>query len=334
MPRYFTREELDLLRVLREGFLAHEREPGSGAPPYWGSAHELELYERTFAQRIAWKWDAVLAELALRGRMPAGARVLDWGCGSGIAALRWLGARPGGAGVERLYLWDHSYTARAYAAERVRAEFPSVEVVTELPEEAPDVLLVSHVLGELATEGREPLLELAAGSGAIVWVEPGSRASSRALGETRERLRATHDLVAPCPHQGPCGALVARDAWCHFFARPAAEAYTEGRWAEFARELGIDLRSLPYSFVALVRRGAVAPKSPAVRLLGRPRLTRGRAQLTVCRAEGVGDVDFLQRTDKHLFKELEDVAGEPWLFDATIEDGRITHIERPPSTHT
>lgn len=328
MTRYFSREELDLLRVLREGFLTHEERVGEGAPPYWGSAHELALYDGTFAQRIGWKWDAVLVELAARARLPAGASVLDWGCGSGIAARRFLAARGGAA---RVFLWDHSYTARAYAAERVQAEFPLVEVVTELPEEAPDVLLVSHVLGELAPEGREPLLALAARSAAVLWVEPGSRVSSRALGEMRERLRATHDLVAPCPHQGPCGALVARDAWCHLFARPAPEAYTEGRWAEFARELGIDLRSLPYSYLVLARRGAVVPESPAVRLLGRPRLTRGRAELTVCRAEGVEHVDFLQRTDKRLFKELEDVAGETWLFDATIADGRITRLERPPS---
>lgn len=326
MPRYFSREELDLLRVLREGFLVYEEQPGSGAPPYWGSAHELALYDQTFGQRIAWKWDAVLAELRARGRLPAGASVLDWGCGSGIAARRYLAARPG---VERLFLWDHSYTARAFAAERVQAEFPGVEVVTELPEEAPDVFLASHVLGEVAPEGREPLLELAARSGACLWVEPGSRASSRALGEARERLLATHDVLAPCPHGSACGALAARDAWCHFFARPAPEAYTEGRWAEFARELGIDLRSLPYSFLVLVRRVAgPSPTGPAVRLLGRPRLTRGRAELTICRAEGVEAVDFLQRTDKPLFKALEDVAGDPWIFDATIEHGRITRLER------
>jgi SAM-dependent methyltransferase len=325
MTRYFAREELDLLRVLREGFLSLEEGSGQGAPAYWGSHDELALYDQTFAQRIGWKWDAVLQELAARARRPTGRSVLDWGCGSGIATRRFLAACPE---VERLFLWDHSYVARAFAAERVQAEFPGLQVEVELPEEPVDVLLVSHVLGELAEEGREPLLALAERAGASLWVEPGSRASSRALGAVRERLRATHDVLAPCPHQAPCGALARSDAWCHFFARPAPEAFTEGKWAEFARELGIDLRSLPYSFLALSRRGALAvPPSPTVRLLGRPRLTRGRAELEICRAEGVAAVDFLQRTDKRLFKELEDAAGRPWIFDATVEDGRITALD-------
>ncbi|HEX6883183.1 MAG TPA: small ribosomal subunit Rsm22 family protein [Planctomycetota bacterium] len=324
MPRHFARHELDLLRVLREGFLEHEQRPGGGAPPYWGSEDELALYDETFGARIGWKWDAVLDELAARARLPAGRTVLDWGCGSGIAARRYLARTPG---VERVVLWDHSHAARAFAAERVQAEFPAVAVETELTGAAPDVLLVSHVLGELALEGREPLLEAARSAGAVLWVEPGSRASSRALGAMREALRATHAVLAPCPHQERCGALTG-DAWCHFFARPAPEAFTTGPWGELSRELGIDLRSLPYSFLVLARRAAELPASPSVRLLGRPRLTRGRAQLTICRAEGVEEVDFLQRTDKRLFKELEDVAGTPWIFAATIEDGRITRLER------
>lgn len=327
MPRHFSRAELDLLRVLREGFLESEERPGTGLPPYWGAEDELALYDETFARRIAWKWDAVLGELGARARLPAGRSLLDWGCGSGAATRRYLAACPG---VERVVLWDHSHLARAFAAERVRAEFPGVAVETELGPEPPDVLLASHVLGELAEEGREPLLAAAAGAGAVIWVEPGSRASARALGAVRARLLATHDVLAPCPHQGACGAL-SGDAWCHFFARPAPEAFTTGPWGELARELGIDLRSLPYSFLALARRGTRAvPPAPSTRLLGRPRLTRGRAQLTVCRAEGVAGVDFLQRTDKRVFKRLEDVAGEPWIFDATLEDGRITALTPPP----
>jgi SAM-dependent methyltransferase len=322
MLRHFTRAELDLLAVLREGFLSFEEHPGRGVPPYWGSRDELALYDETFGQRIAWKWDAVLGELRSRGRLPAGTRVLDWGCGSGIAGRRFLAARGGGA---RLFLWDHSSLARDYAAERARAELPGVEVASELPTEAPDVLLVSHVLGELAPEELEVLLALAARAGAVVWVEPGSRASSRALGAAREALRATHAVLAPCPHQAACGALQG-EAWCHFFARPAPEAFTAGKWAEVARELGLDLRSLPYSFLALAR--GAPPANPSTRLLGRPRLTRGRAEFSVCRAEGVAEVDFLQRTDKPLFKALEDVAGSPWIFDATITDGRITRLER------
>jgi len=162
-----------------------------------------------------------------------------------------------------------------------------------------------------------------------VWVEPGSRRTSRALGEVRSRLARVLDVLAPCTHQAECGALARSDAWCHFFARPPQDVYTEGNWAELGRELGIDLRSLPYSFLALARRGGVTvERGPAARMLARPRLTRGRAECELCDASGVHAVDYLQRSDKQLFKKLEDVAGEPWLFDATLEGKRVTSIVR------
>ena len=326
MPRYFSARELDLLRVLREMFLSSEERPSVAQEPYWLSLDELGLYDETFAQRIGWKWDAVLSELRRRQRLPTGASVLDWGCGSGIAARRFLAAQPG---VERVILWDHSETALEFAAERVGAEFPGVTVERGLPAGPFDVLLVSHVLDELAGEALESLFSLASSAGSVLWVEPGSRRISRRLGELRDRLVASHDVLAPCTHSARCGALASGDAWCHFFARPAPEVYTEGKWAEFGRELGIDLRSLPYSFIALARPGQLSLREgPNARLLGRPRLTRGRAELELCRAEGVVSVDFLQRTDKRLFKALDDVPGEPWLFAATIEGQRATVLAR------
>src|ERR671925_1342359 len=75
---------------LRDTFLAGER----GGATYWTSRSDLENYDFTFAQRIAWKWDAVLRELKLRGWSPPSETLLDWGCGSGIAGRRvieWFG---------------------------------------------------------------------------------------------------------------------------------------------------------------------------------------------------------------------------------------------------
>jgi SAM-dependent methyltransferase len=254
--------------------------------------------------------------------------VLDWGCGTGIAARRFLAAR---SGVERVFLWDHSEAAVEFAGERLREEHARVEIHAGLPAEPVDVLLVSHVLDELDAAQLEALLTLAERSAAVLWVEPGSKRTSRRLGELRARLLASHDVLAPCTHQAECGALAREDVWCHFFARPPQEVYTVGKWAEFGRELGIDLRALPYSFLALARRGAVALGGPGARLLARPVLTRGRAQFELCDSCGVRHVDFLQRSDKRLFKAMEDVAGEPWLFDATLEGRRVTALTRRDS---
>ena len=47
------------LERLRAGFLAGDGAAGA----YWQSAADVAAYDLTFAQRIAWKWEAVLAEL-------------------------------------------------------------------------------------------------------------------------------------------------------------------------------------------------------------------------------------------------------------------------------
>ena len=113
--------------------------------------------------------------------------------------------------------------------------------------------------------------------------------------------------------------------WCHLFARPPAEVHTTGEWSEVHRELRIDLRSLPYSFLAL-RRAAVEPPSGA-RLLGRPRFQKGRVLLDLCDAAGVETAPMLQRSDKALFKALKDTAGELVLMER--EDGGTIRRANP-----
>jgi hypothetical protein len=63
MTRYFSDRELERLRELRSTFLSFEVKPASehgGGEAYWEAEEELALYDRTFARRIAWKWDAVV----------------------------------------------------------------------------------------------------------------------------------------------------------------------------------------------------------------------------------------------------------------------------------
>lgn len=333
MASHFVREDLACLHALRDELLSIEgRSPGTPAPRYWLSTRDFELYDEFFAARIGWKWDAVLDELAMRGRSRPAAQILDWGCGTGIASRRWL-ARHGGA--ERLVLWDRDADARAFARERVVAEHPDLDVVEAArpPEDTDgeiDLLLVSHVLDELEEGEVDGVLALARRARAVVWVEPGSRVTSRRLSGLRDELVPDLDVLAPCTHRAACGMLAeGKDRhWCHFFARPAPEAFTDGRWVEFGRELGVDLRSVPYSFLALARAGEFEVEEAGARLLGRPRVQRGRALLDVCDADGVHDVAMLQRLDKPLFKQLEKTAGETWVLDLEREGERVTRIAR------
>jgi ribosomal protein RSM22 (predicted rRNA methylase) len=319
------------LRELRAGFL--ERGASASAEQladYWRSTRDLELYDATFAQRIAWRWRAVQDELAARG-FPAQARVvLDWGCGTGIAARSWL-ERFGAAGLEELHLVDRSAAAARFAAERARPLAGTARLSADLPERC-DLLLVSHVLEETGERERAALLDLCGRARAIVWLEPGTHASARALLEVRERLRADFELVAPCPQRGACGLLAAgheRD-WCHHFAAPPALCFRDAFWAEAARELKIDLRALPYSFLACVREGARETPADLARVLGRPRMQKGRARLDLCRASGVETRDYLERIDKARFQELGESPARARLYRVEEQDGRIRALQPWP----
>lgn len=339
--------EGDWLRLerLRAGYLAGDAAgAGSAGGPDWRDRTDLELYEQSFAQRIAWKWDAVLAELHRRGFEPPAGAVLDYGCGTGIAARR-FGASF--AGARELELCDRSPLALEYARERCAAELPAWRVrarsAAPTAADSPAVLLVSHVLGELPEHARAELARLAQRASCVVWVEPGARSVARALGALRESLRATHEFVAPCPHQEACGALApGREAdWCHHFARPPRAVFQTRAWTLFAQRLGIDLRSLPYAYLACVRRDALGGRSaarelwPAAsadlpelgRVLGRPRLLKGRAELQACTRAGLVELRLLQRVAPALHKRLGDAAGERFLWRWRASAGRIEAVE-------
>lgn len=325
MGTYFSQKDLQTLRELRATLLGMEQRPdGEAAQRYWASRRALELYDQVFAARIGWKWTAVLDEVEQRGGLPAPRTVLDWGTGTGVAARTVLRRMAGAGQPDRVLLLDRDEAAREFAAASLRDEFPGVAVETaaEVPDGAFDLVLASHVLDELTDTDVQPLVSACAAAEHVLWVEPGSKVTSRRLGGLRPTLLETHDVVAPCPHRGACGVLAEghdRD-WCHLFARPPAEVHTTGEWSEIQRELRIDLRSLPYSFLALRRAPVEHPA--AGRLLGRPRFQKGRVLLDLCDAEGVETRPMLQRSDKALFKALKDCAGEVVLME---QDGdRLT----------
>lgn len=333
----FDDSDWSRLDELRELFL----DTGAGLRgDYWRAPRDLEIYDATLGERIRWKWNAVLDELDALGFAAPRGLVVDYGCGSGVATRAWLAQHTSSA--ERVLLLDRSPLARAHARASLAAQHPglAVEEASEWPAglEA-DVLLASHVLPELHGEGLESLLEAMGAARCVAWVEPGERATARKLSAQRERLRATHRALAPCPHDAACGALAPgreRD-WCHFQGAPPPEVHTNASWRAFGQSLGIDLRALPYAYLVLARRGEPARELPAglARLLGRPRIEKGRALLQLCREGGLADLQYLQRLDKALFRELMDAAGRRWLLELAAEGTRIQALRRaetrPPS---
>jgi SAM-dependent methyltransferase len=289
------------LERLRAAFL----EGRAGATDYWRSDSDLASYDATYAQRIGWKWDYVLSELARRGWSPPGGTVLDWGCGTGIAHRAYLDHFGTGAAVE-LALWDRSARAMEFAAKRARAKFPQLNSSTGL-RDAPTVLLISHVLTELDDEKIAALTDLAARATCVIWVEPGTHECSRRLIAVREQLRSNFNVIAPCTHQSSCGMLAPDNAahWCHHFADPPAAVFTDPDWGRFAHETGIDLRSLPVSFVVLDRRPAPVLPVGAARVIGRARVYKAHALVLGCTADGVRDVRVSKRALPEPFRQMK-----------------------------
>ncbi len=324
---HWTAPDLALLRRLRERFLAGS--PGAG--DYWKTSDELALYDTTFAERIGWKWDAVLRELAARAWQPRSRHLFDWGCGSGVASRRLLAAWPGR--FETLTLHDRSPLALRFASERARAAAPGVALRTGLPATLPPdtLVVVSHVLNELAAAELHRLLPLLRQAREIIWVEAGTHADSRRLiAEVREPLLGEFTAVAPCTHAARCGMLAPANAphWCHHFATAPAEIFQDGRWAEFGRELGIDLRALPYAFLVLARPADATPGPEEFsRMIGRPREYKGYSKILSCQAAGVGEL-MLQKRDAPALRRTLGETPEAPVFRWTLSDGKIVAGER------
>lgn len=282
------------------------RPPEEPAARYWRSFEDIALYDQVFAARISWKWSAALDEIERRGGMPSPRTVLDWGVGTGAATrtvLRRLAKPP-----EKVTLFDRDKGVLEFALRSLREEFEGTEFegVTSAPNFDVDLALASHVLDELDAHGESILKGAFRRAESVLWVEPGSKRTSRRLTAARDTLTDSFEVVAPCTHRETCGMLTEdhdRD-WCHHFAKPPAEVHTTGEWSEIGRELKIDLRSLPYSFLAL-RRAPVEHEAGLMRRLGRVRLQRGRALVDVCDAGGVREQLILQRSNKALLKEFK-----------------------------
>ena len=321
-PSPWSRVDWRALSGLRARFL----DESAGISDYWSQESDLDSYDLTFGQRIAWKWMHVLDELALIGWEPPPIRVLDWGCGSGVAG-RVFSERFAGTTFSTLSVWDRSSLAIRFAERRASERFPGLLVEAGIPPSEPFTLLLSHVLTELDEVQTEELVALSRRAEAVVCVEPGTYGASRRLIHFREALRGDFQVVAPCCHQAACPMLEKNNAphWCHHFAWPPAEVFTDSDWAKFATFMGIDLRSLPVSFLVLDRRDNIQRLGGMTRLIGRARLYKPHALILGCEAQGLTEPRVSKRLHPELFKKLRKNETPPWVR-WVHEDGQMKEI--------
>lgn len=321
------------LRELRVGFLKNISEN------YWHDQHDLELYDRTYAARIGWKWNAVLEDLTNIGWSSHAHQILDWGCGTAIAArtvATW-------SGISQVALMDQSELALHFAHAKLRESRCTTINHFSWQQDKPTLLLISHVMSELDEKELQELICFATHADEIIWVEPGSYELSRKLGSVRQEIvQAGYHLIAPCTHEYACPMFQVKQArdWCHFFAKPPTYIFQSSFWHEASQELGIDLRSLPYSYLAFSKnnrlRSKAADEEPGVfgaqasgvlcentqaveipkkphqaielssleRLIGHPRMLKGHGKLFCCSANGLCERVLQKRDNPTLFKAL------------------------------
>ncbi|MDQ3232972.1 MAG: small ribosomal subunit Rsm22 family protein [Pseudobdellovibrionaceae bacterium] len=299
----------NLIHKMRQGFL----DTDGHLPDYWHDERWLSAYDQTLAERIRWKWQAVLEALA--ERLPQVAeitRVVDWGCGTGIATRSLLGLPL----IQHAHvsLFDRSAGAMRFAAQQIKKECPghTVELMKkfQMPTE-PFVLLVSHVLSELDDRSLQDLQTLSAAAALVLWVEPGRTLESRRLSHMRDRLVESHHILGPCRHSQSCGVLQAgrENDWCHFFAPVPREVHHSAFWCEFSQRMKVDLRSLPVSWLAAVRpahyTGSVAPADEAL-ILSRPRAFKGYCRWVACTNQGICSGDFQKKHAGDIFQALSE----------------------------
>lgn len=200
--------------------------------------------------------------------------------------------RAGFFGLKTLRVHDRSALAVRYACEVSGAE--------PWRGEPPGVLVLSHVLNEMDPREVRGVIEQAE---AVLWVEPGTHADSRALIGERERWRGRFHVVAPCTHAERCGLLRQGQErhWCHFFAEPPKGIMADSGWVRFAKRAGIDLRSLPYSYLVLDRRPVCLPAG--ARVIGRPRAYKGYVKAMLCERDGVREETVSRRQER--FKTIQ-----------------------------
>jgi ribosomal protein RSM22 (predicted rRNA methylase) len=253
--------------------------------PEQALAYAAQLLPATYAQLAA-----AFAWTAARAGQWRPATMLDVGAGPGTAiwaaAEQWPDLRGAVALEPELAFVDLGRSLAMSATSRVVREASwqvgaDLETVA-LEDEAFDLVVLGHVLGEIAESSRAKAVAKAwaACAGVLLIVEPGTPHGFSSVRAARDQLLAlgAHTL-SPCPHDRPCPLV---DDWCHF-----AQRLQRPDVQRRARQASLPYEDAKSSHAAMARFPTTAP--PWARVLRHPRHGKGRIDLELCTREGLVD---------------------------------------------
>jgi ribosomal protein RSM22 (predicted rRNA methylase) len=244
------------------------------------------------------------------------------------AGLLDLGAGPGATSWAALAVWPT--IERVIAVERERT---AVELGRRLAEgrdwtwrlgdaatgrlDPVDVVAAGYLLGELEPEAQARLVDRAwaATRGALILVEPGSRAGFGRILAARDRLiTAGARIVAPCPGETDCPVAASRTTWCHFLARLDRSPLHRA-----TKRAARSWEDEPFSYVVAARPSLVADPRPRV-VLGRPRHRPGVVELRVC-VDGRIETVVRSRRDGPVYRDARDLGWGDAMVSAVLDPG-------------
>jgi ribosomal protein RSM22 (predicted rRNA methylase) len=290
------KKKLALLKSTRQNFL---KDTPSVTQNYWQTQETLEAYDEVFARRISWKWQAVVTELQeLQLQLPTG-NVLDFGCGTGVASEVLSDLFP-----RHFLVHDRSDMAMNFTLTKLRHRNVAASKCAKPHDQDFATFIASHILTELSEADFASLIKLIQQAQLLIFVDAGTPPVSKRLTTMRAALLSTGwHMIAPCTHQQPCPAADLPNDWCHFHPSPPREIFHDATWAELSRELGIDLRSIPVSYLVMANGTPERTYHAGARLIGRPKQIKFGIRCFKCSDQGY--VDCQMKLDKSAAKAIE-----------------------------
>lgn len=307
-------EDLPLrdLEASVDRLIARYRTPGRADRPILAGRIDAAAYA---AYRMPATWGAVRAVLAATAaRLPelTPRSLVDVGGGTGAAA--WAAAGVFDASLKDVTVLDQvpdvldlgrRLARDAFSGAMRHAEWRQVRFPAEIP--AADLVTVSYVLSELASDAQEALVRTAAEHAeTIAVIEPGTP-------DGYQRIMAVRDVVlgmgmrvaAPCPHSDACPLLGTRD-WCHFASRIH-------RSPLHRRLKSADLGHEDEKFAYIVATRVPVETSPAGRILRHPQIRKGLVMMQVCQEDGTTAQTLISKRQGDTYRAARDADwGDTW----------------------